>query len=172
MRWLVSIFFGSTLLLFIVQRAFKDENYFIPTMVVVLLANFIIIFSVDISQFDNIEDMGAVLSLLLERPQLILYFGLLMMAAAPPVLWGGSFTFYFSKIDWPVDDWQNPEFVLANKKISYFWVVVFLLCFLSQFVPVLIVQLFSPIIIVMTLGVWGTRRMIDLFVNQLEATEE
>lgn len=172
MRWLVSVFFGSTFLLFIVQRAFKDENYFIPTMVVVLFTNFIVIFSVDVSQFDNIEDMGTVLSLLLERPQLILYFGLLMMAAAPPVLWGGSFTFYFSKIDWPVDDWKNPEFVRANIKISYFWVAVFLLCFSSQFVPVLIVQLFAPILIVMTLGVWGTRRMIDLFVSELEATDE
>jgi len=170
-RWLVSIFLGFTLLLLIVQRALKDDNYFIPTMAMVLFVNFIVIFSVDVSQFDKLESIAPVLFLLLERPQLILYFGLLMMALVPPILWGGSFTYYFSRLDYPEDDWKNPEFVRVNKSISFFWVVVFLLCFLTQFVPMLVVQLFAPILIVMTLGAWATKRLIDLFISQLEARD-
>jgi len=171
MRWLVSIFFGFTLLLLIAQRAVKDGNYFVPTMVLVLFVNLMIIFSIDISQFDWYENMSPALSLLLERPQLILYLGLLIMALMPPILWGGSFTCYFSRLEYPEDDWNNPEFMRINRSISFFWVFVFLLCFLTQFIPALVVQLLAPILIVITLGTWGTKRLIDLFINQLEAKD-
>ncbi len=171
MRWLVSFFLGFIFLLLIVQKAFKDDNYFIPAMVMVLAANFIMIFSVDINQFDNLESIAPILRLFVERPQLILYSGLVIMAIAPPILWNGSFTCYFSRLDYPADDWQDPDFIRVNKKISYFWAVVFFLCFVSQFVPLLPVQLFAPVAIVMTLGVRGTRRLRDLFIGRLEAGE-
>ncbi|MCC5811879.1 MAG: hypothetical protein JJU06_16060 [Ectothiorhodospiraceae bacterium] len=169
LRWLVSLFLGFIILLFIVQRVMVDDNYFIPTMVIVLLVNFVVIFSVDIDNFDNIESIYPVLALLLERPQLILYFCLLMMAVAPPALWNGSFTFYFSRLDYPEENWKDPDFIRANKRISYFWVFVFFLCFLSQLVPMIIVQIFAPIVIVMTLGLYGTKRLIGRFLSQIEA---
>lgn len=170
MRWLVSIFFGFTLMLLIVQRVFKDNNYFVPTLAMVLFVNFILIFSVYVSQFNRLDTTTA-LGLLLERPQLILYFGLLIMALVPPVLWNNSFTCYFSRLDYPEDAWNNPEFLRANRIISFFWVIIFLLCFLSQFVPILVVQLFTPILIVMTLGAWGTKKLIDSFIRQLEVKD-
>lgn len=169
MRWLVAIFFGLSFILLIAQKAVKDENYFVPTMLFVLLVNMAIIFAVDISQFQNLESMAQGLILLLERPQLILYFGLLLMALVPPILWQGSFTYYFSRLEYPEEDWQDPAFIKINRNISFFWVFVFLLCFLTQLVPLLVVQLFAPIIIVATLGAWGTKRMINIFINHLDA---
>ncbi len=167
MRWLVSIFFVFTLFLLIVQRAFMDDNYFVPTLAMVLSVNFILIFSIDVAHFDGLDNAAPALGLLLERPQLILYFGLFMMALVPPFLWSGSFTCYFSRLDYPEDGWKNPEFLRVNKIISFFWVFIFLLCFLTQFVSMLVVQLFAPILIVMTLGTWGTKRLISSFVSQL-----
>ena len=168
MRWLVSIFFGLSLLLLIAQKAVKDENYFVPTMLFVLLVNMLILFAVDISQFKSPESMSQAVILLLERPQLILYFGLLLMALVPPILWRGSFTYYFSRLEYPADDWNDPAFIRINRNISFFWVFVFLLCFFTQLVPMLVVQLFAPIFIVATLGTWGTKRMINTFINHLE----
>jgi hypothetical protein len=171
MRLLVSAFLVSVILLLIVQKVFRDDNYFIPTMVLVLAANFVVIFSVKASQFDTLEHLAPVLRLLLERPQLILYFGLMLMAFLPPILWNSSFTCYFSRVDYPVEVWQTREFVLVNKYLSYFWVIVFFLCFISQFVPILLVQLLAPLTIVLTLGNRGTKMLIAFFIKRLDAEE-
>ncbi len=50
MRWFVSIFLGFIVLLFLVQRALKDDNYFIPAMVMVLAVNFVVVHSVGMDQ--------------------------------------------------------------------------------------------------------------------------
>lgn len=171
MRWLVSLFFGLSLLLFIAQKAVRDENYFVPTMLLVLLTNMILIFSVDINQFNSPESIAPALALLLERPQLILYFGLFIMALVPPILWKGSFTCYFSRLEYPEEDRADPAFIIINRNISFFWVFVFLLCFLTQLAPMLVVQLTAPILIVATIGVWGTKRLIDLFISQLQTKD-
>ncbi len=171
MRLFVSIFFGAVIVLLSVQRALRDDNYFLPTMALVLALNLIIIFSVDPSQFDTPEGIAPVLRLLLERPQLTLYFCLMIMALVPPIAWKGSFTFYFSRPNYPKDEWQSHEFFLINKYLSFFWVVVFALCFGSQFVPYLSVQIFAPIMLVLSLGTLGTKRLIAYFIQRLYQDE-
>ncbi len=167
-RWLVSLFLAFTVVLLVVQRAMLDDNYFVPTLVLVLLVNSALSYSFDARTFDGPGRVARIAGLLLERPQLILYGGLLMMALVPPLLWRGSFTCYFSRLDYPEEDWHNPEFVRVNRRISFFWVGVFLLCFLTQFVPVLAVQLAAPMLIVTTLGAWGTTLLVRVFIRRLD----
>jgi len=172
MRVLVSAFLGGIILLLILQVARRDKNYFVPTLALILAANFLLIFSLEIRQFGNPEQIGQVHRLLLERPQFILYFGLMMMALIPPFLWKGSFTRYFSQADYPDELWHTREFVLINRYLSFFWVVVFFLCFVSQFAPVLLVQLVAPMVIVLTIGAMGTKMLVPFFISKLGGEEE
>jgi len=172
MRVLVSVFLGGIVLLLILQFARHDKNYFVPTLALVLAANFLLIFSLEPSQFGNPEQIGQALLLLLERPQFILYLGLMMMALVPPLLWKGSFTRYFSQAEYPEEHWHTREFVLVNRYLSFFWVMVFFLCFVSQFAPVLLVQLVAPTVIVLTIGAMGTKKLVPFFISRLGGSEE
>jgi hypothetical protein len=168
MRALVSAFLGAAVLLLLVQRVCGDVNYFVPTIVLVLAVNWLVIHAVPVERFAQPETLGMITGLLLERPQLILYTGLMLMALLPPLLWQDSFTGYFSRAEYPVEAWNTPEFRQVNRQLSFFWAGVFLLCVLTQLVPSLWVQLVAPMVIVLTLGAGGTRWLVACLLARMD----
>lgn len=138
------------------QVLLKDTLYFPGAVLIAVAVITGMLNGTPVPGAGKITEQHNWMNIVLNRPQIVLYTSLLIMASIPQIAGGMPFTVYFAKQGVPEQFQKTALFRKVNVYISNFWAFLFAVSIAAQFLPGLLLQILVPVSIHLFIGAPAT----------------